>query len=284
MTGTRTMIVAAALVLASCSDRTSSSVAANPEATLRADRRPVYLALGDSVPFGWSNALADSSVPWRFVGYPQYLGFELGLRVLDAACPSEASGSFISADQPDDGCRAYRESHALHVDYPGTQLDYALAVVHDTPRLELVTLQLGANDLQLLAKGCLGDANCILAGLPATLESTATNLATIIGALRVVAGYTGRLVVVDYYNPTTDPTQEALIEALDGALQGAAAATGSDLVDLRVPFARAAARVGGDPCATGLIAKDNGTCEIHPSQLGHLFIATLIAREVERAR
>jgi len=242
---------------------------------------PVYLALGDSVPFGWSDALADAEVPQRFFGYPKYLAGMVELPLLDAACPSEASGSLISADAPDDGCRAYREEHALHVSYDGTQLAYALEVAATHPRLGLVTLQVGANDLQLLVKGCGGAPECILGGVEATLAATANNVASIVMALRM-SGYGGQVVVVDYYNPSTDPQQGMLIGALDQALQAAAGAVGADFVDLYARFAQAAAEAGGDPCATGLIAKVDGQCEIHPSRAGHRLIARLIAEVVER--
>jgi hypothetical protein len=85
-------------------------------------------------------------------------------------------------------------------------------------------------------------------------------------------------------NPTIDPLQGQLIGALDQALEAAAAAAGADFLDLAAPFARAAAKVGGDPCDTGLIAKVDGACEIHPSWSGHLFIAMLVARELDLRR
>jgi len=275
------MMLATVALFAACSDSASSEAATASKANLLSHRVPVYLALGDSVPFGWSDALAGSTEPWRFVGYPQFLAFGLGMRLLDAACPSEASGSFLSADAPDDGCRAYRATHDLHVQYDGTQLTYALEVVKTSRRLELVTLQLGANDLQILSKSCAGDPQCVAANLPGTVQAIATNVATIIGALRE-AEYGGQVVVIDYYNPTTDPMQDAVLGALDGALEATATAMGVDFVDLKEPFARAAERVGGDPCATHLIATVNGVCESHPSWAGHLLIATLVARALDQ--
>jgi lysophospholipase L1-like esterase len=284
MTNGRALFVAVAALALSCSspaDQEATSPAGiTSQSSSRLSRTPVYLALGDSVPFGWSDARADASAPSSFIGYPQYLAWALGRQLLDAACPSEASGSFLSASAPDDGCRAYKATHELHVRYEGTQLAYALEVVRTTPRLQLVTIQLGANDLQLLAKGCAGAAACIQAGLPATLQATATNVATAVGALRV-AGYTGQVVVIDYYDPTTDPLQGALLQALDQALQEAASKAGADFLDLMAPFAAAARRAGGDPCATGLIAKVNGACEIHPSTLGHIYIAMLLGRALD---
>ncbi len=272
MTGGTISIWAAAAALLACS---GSDTRAAPESTqaLVSTHAPVYLALGDSVPFGWSDALgAITQKPWRFQGYPKLLASALDLPLLDAACPSEASGSFVSADAPDDGCRAYKASHDLHVDYAGTQLDYALEVVRSHPRLELVTLQVGANDLQIVGKSCGGDPACIVSALPAALQETVAHVVTIVANLRA-AGYAGQIVLIDYYSP--DAGQALLIQALDGALAQAAAypGLGVDSVDLYGPF-------GSDPCAAGLIAKVDGRCEIHPSRAGHELIASLVAQVV----
>src|SRR5512145_1288174 len=80
-------------------------------AGVRADGRPAYLALGDSVAFGldprlvpdlgfscFSCASFTSAVPPPtdkvFVGYPEYLRARLGLPVENASCPGETSASF----------------------------------------------------------------------------------------------------------------------------------------------------------------------------------------------
>jgi lysophospholipase L1-like esterase len=287
--------LAAGLLAACAGDVASDSTAVAQDAAQdaaasahRCDRRPIYLALGDSVPFGWSDAMGQvTDNPHRFKGYPMLLAEELDLPLLDAACPSEASGSFLSSALPDDGCRAYRAEHPLHVAYDGTQLDYALAVVAAHPRVRLVTLQLGANDLQLLMKGCALDPACVAEGLPATVAAAGQHVAAIVVALRT-ALYSGPIVVLDYYNPTTDPAQGLALGALDVALAQAAQATGAGFVDLCVPFNGVsplaapppgwpvAPCLGADPCASGLIAKVDGACEIHPSRRGHRLIAETV--------
>lgn len=251
-------------------------------------RAPVYLALGDSLAFGWHDGIAVPRNPHWFVGYASFLAELVELPLVNAACPSEASGSFLDPTQPDDGCRAFKADYPLHVAYDGPQMDYAAAFVATHPRLRLVTLQLGENDLQLLARGCAMDAACIAAQAQGQLAAVAGNVVAALAGLRA-AGYTGQILVIDYYAPSTDPMIAMLVAALDDALAGAVAAARALLVDDRIalvdllePFAAEAAAVGGDPCATGLINRlPDGACEIHPSQEGYRFIAQLIAAQVE---
>src|SRR4051794_1271220 len=69
-----------------------------------------YLALGDSVPFGFIPLAGFEAVnASNFVGYPDYVGQAQGMRTVNGACPGEASGSFLDEFTPDNGCRAYRQ-------------------------------------------------------------------------------------------------------------------------------------------------------------------------------
>src|SRR6476620_2583689 len=84
------------------------SAAASGPAPVTAGAR--YLALGDSIPFGFreSNAVqapkyADAST---FIGYPYLVARDLGLRLTNAACPGETAASFINAGNLDHGCLA----------------------------------------------------------------------------------------------------------------------------------------------------------------------------------
>src|SRR5690242_2260760 len=70
-----------------------------------------YLALGDSVSFGMDPNLLPTATgqplpkPSRFVGYPEVIG-GVDLRfhtLINASCPGETSGSFISGTAPDNG-------------------------------------------------------------------------------------------------------------------------------------------------------------------------------------
>jgi hypothetical protein len=84
-----------------------------------------YLALGDSVAFG-TNPTLDAHNPANFVGYPEIVAQTLDIEHVNASCPGEATGGFISPTGLDNLCRPYRAGFHLHVDYTGTQLAFAV--------------------------------------------------------------------------------------------------------------------------------------------------------------
>ena len=66
---------------------------------------PVYLALGDSVPFGDNPLLKPlPKPPSLFVGYPLLLGVIINEPVVNAACPGQTSSGFLSLQGTDNGC------------------------------------------------------------------------------------------------------------------------------------------------------------------------------------
>ena len=246
-----------------------------------------YLALGDSVPFGFSPLLAHPGVnPGVFVGYPE-LGSDLfrpRLKLTNASCPGETSTSLITGTRPDNGCQDYREFiGALHVAYSGSQLDYAESYVAANPRTKMVTMMIGANDLFLLIDNCSGspDPNCIADGLPALFATLATNLRTIYGGLRG-AGFRGPFVAVTYYSLNySDPVGTAVVTALDNTLAIVTREFNGKVADGFGAFQVAASPFGGDPCAAGLLIRLSVAplqCDVHPTQLGAALLANAVAR------
>jgi len=238
---------------------------------------PTYLALGDSVPFGYSPFVAPSDAD-GFIGYPEDLAGVRDVAVRNAACPGETSGSLISTSAPDNGCQAFRSVGDLHVNYQGSQLSYALAFLRAHQHTSLVTMTIGANDLFLLQKACLNDPACILAGLPALFASVQANLTAIYQAIRGT-GYQGRIVALTYYALNyKDPVQVFVISSLDAVVAGVTQGFGGRVADGFSAFSAIALSVGGDSCAAGLLIKyPDGTCNIHPSTLG----AEVLAHAVE---
>src|SRR5712691_5940587 len=154
-----------------------------PAAADDRDEREGFLALGDSVAFGFSPLVRDPSEPENFVGYPESLAKLLDTHVVNASCPGEASGGFISLQSPlDNGCRGFRfgtgrtRGFPLHVDYRTAQLDFAVKFLQKHRRTALVTIDLGANDLFVLQSGCKNDPTCVGGGLQKTLETLGANL------------------------------------------------------------------------------------------------------------
>lgn len=263
--------------------------------TAVADDHEITLALGDSVAFGYITEDGYAYVnPDNFIGYPEHLSHLLHMDVVNAACPGEATGGFISPKGADNGCVPYKANFPLHVPYLGapTQLAFATTLLHREHReVRLVTLQLGANDGFLLEASCNNDPTCIGAGVPALLAKVATNLGTIIADLRA-SGYAGPVILVNYYSTDySDPNATALVSALNGAIAQAAAASGSPVADLFTAFKNAAAPAGGKTCVAGLLNVDpansalpGATCDVHPSQSGQRLIARTVAARFEKSR
>src|SRR5256885_10752907 len=159
-----------------------------------------YLALGDSVPFGFSPLLNPNDAH-NFVGYPEIVAQGLDVKDVNAACPGEATGGFLLLTGTDNVCRPYRASFPLHVEYQVSQMDFTLRYLTGHRDTRLITLTLGANDVFHLQNVCgaahPGDptafAACVNQALPAVLATMRANLNTILSQIRAT-GYDGLIV------------------------------------------------------------------------------------------
>jgi lysophospholipase L1-like esterase len=243
-----------------------------------------YLGLGDSVPFGFINQAGfEYYNPENFVGYPDWTGIVLGLSTANAACPGETTGSFLSSNAPDLGCRLYRSVTHLHVDYgsASTQMQYAINFLQEHGDTALVTVQVGSNDVGLLEIACNYDPTCIAKGIGQVYAQVATNMATILGNLRGT-GYRGAIVIVNYYSTDySDSDVTAIIYGLDQAMAAPAPIYGAAVADVFTAFQAASAPAGGKTCVAGLLNPKNNPqtplqCDGHPSQSGHKLITKTI--------
>jgi hypothetical protein len=265
----RWLIVAVALVatlattlLAGPASR-STLAASNPP--------PPYLALGDSVAFGYS-PLVDPSDPHNFSGYPTPAARALKESLTNASCPGETSSHFIDLTGSDNGCGAFRANYPLHVAYSGTQLAFADSFLTSHPTTQLVSINIGANDLFVLQTTCLGNITCIVNGLPTMLATLAANLNTIYYHIRTVDGYHNQLVALTYYSlnySSANSTANSIIMALNNVVAQATLAAGGKVADGYGAFAAiATAAFGFDSCAARLLIEVSSsplTCNIHPS-------------------
>lgn len=284
-------------------------IAASPSQAASAPPPPpaksgsTYLALGDSIAFGYeeSNAVLFPSTGYtdasKFVGYPEIVAKDLGLKLTNAACPGETSKSFVKVGRADNGCSesatggpGYRTAgFPLHVTYASaseSQLDYALAFLKKHPHTKLISLQIGAND----GLRCIANGHCdptTQAGFLKVLTQVNTNLNRIFRALKNDAHYTGQLVLVNYYSINT------MSKAANGesvAINNLFKSFTSKYKNLRVanaywPWRKLSLNIPThDTCQTGLETilsspgVTNGNCGIHPSVAG----ANLIAGAVEK--
>jgi hypothetical protein len=240
-------------------------------------RRVKYLALGDSIAFGFNPLTATQSVPSSYKGYPEVIGTILHNSVTNASCPGETSGSLLSAVAPDNGCRNWKAAFSLHADYETTQIEFAQAHIARNRDTKFVSINIGANDLFIVQKKCGGDAACIQASLPASVAAYGQNLGATYATLRA-AGFTGKFVALTTYAINyNDPLAVAALTALNQVAAQVTNAFGGVVADGFGTFQFFAQRSGGDSCAAGLLVKlPGGTCDIHPSQKGRDILAVSV--------
>ena len=259
-------------------------------------RAPGYLALGDSITFGFREG---STVPppaytdaWSFVGYPEDIGAALGWHVVNAACPGETAASFINVQAQSNGCETfatggpgYRGSFPLHVKYRGPQLQYAVGYLRAHPETKLVSLMIGVNDLlacvATTADRCASEHDKVLG-------KVADDVAHILGTIRKSGRYTGQIVVVNYYslNSANSLSNATLFDntgvaQLNTAVDHAATPFDVTFASGKDAFESAALQSGGDSCSAGLLTQlKGGGCGVHPSVAGQAVLALAVERVI----
>jgi lysophospholipase L1-like esterase len=250
--------------------------------------RPIYLALGDSVTFGYEEPGVVPSPRYgdatSFVAYPELVGAALGLKVVNAACPGETSASLIDPSAPSLGCEnAYRRASPLHVRYRGGQLSFAVRYLrHHHRAVRVVSLMIGANDLfrcqATTADGCSAE-------LPRTLRRVGRDVRRIVAALRDQGHYRGRLAIVGYYAlDYASAVQRRIVARLNATVRGAARPFGIVVANGFGRLSAAARHSAGNSCDAGLLTQLGrpGKCGIHPSYAGQALLALAVADALAR--
>lgn len=247
-----------------------------------------YLALGDSVTFGYEEPqvvpapnYADAA---SFVAYPELLGRELHLNVVNAACPDETSASLINAAAQSNGCEntpgkgnvGYRTVYPLHVHYTGSQLAFAVSYLKKHHNVRLVSLMIGAND-GFVCQETTADHCTSLTEQAALAASIEKDVKTALSEIRNKAHYGGQIAIVNYYSlnyaSTADNAQSAL---LNQAVDGAARAFHTEVADGFGAFETATLHSGGSSCTAGLLTQLVGAstpCGVHPTYAGQSVLA-----------
>jgi lysophospholipase L1-like esterase len=149
-----------------------------------------YLALGDSVTFGFQSAKwFPGAAPTMFdTGYVDVFAARLrlirpGITTVNYGCPGESTESFLTGP-----CLVKAAGLLLHDDYVGAQVEAAMAFLRSHPGdVSPITLTLWGNDVRIFTESCAGDIDCIQNGAPAVIARFAANLATILHQLRAAA-------------------------------------------------------------------------------------------------
>ena len=286
---------AAAVVLcclASLLAVTATASAAKREPPVK--RGSTYLALGDSVSFGYLEPQVvpapDYTKASNFRGWPEHAARSLRLKLANAACPGETSDSLIDPKAPSNGCESspgnpdlgYRKAYPLHVKYSGSQLAYAVKFLRGHPKTRLVTLMIGANDL-FLCQETTSDA-CASEFAP-TLKRIAANVRKIMFSIRGKARYRGQIVLMRYYS--TDYNSAFLtgaVQALNKTAYDAAKPYRVRVADGFGEWRSASSRSNNDPCTAGLLTQlgEPGKCGVHPSWAGQGLLAQALTRAITR--
>lgn len=272
------------------SAQSSRHSAASSSATPSASTRGEYLALGDSVVFGYRESgvtpAPDYSSPASFIGYPEIAGPALHLAVVNASCPGETTASFLDPTAASNGCEnlpkvkatvGYRTAYPLHVSYSGSQLAFATSYLSAHSDVKLVSLMIGAND-GLRCQTVTTD-HC-LSEITGVTKRVTRNVTRILSALRAT-GYGGRLVVVEYYSTDYgNALTSAASRTINAAIRAGTHGHHVVMADGYAAWKPTAAGSGGDSCAAGLLTRlSSGGCGVHPSALGQ----SLLAKAVEQA-
>ncbi len=267
------------LILTACGPGASDS-------ELKANKGPAYLALGDSISFGYSPLVkitAENVANGGFIGYPEVLAEQLGYSLSNASCTGESSASLIDKTAKDNGCHSgdFPLDRFLKVAYEDSQLDYAVEFLSQNPDAKLVTISIGGNDLLIAETECNSEAVpvlCKIGRVPSLVVNFGKNLVQTIKSLRST-GYKGDIVfVTNYARDYKDGIQKIALGTLN-----AEAKTIGHLYKFKVAsgfeaFDKATKTANGDSCAAGLlIALPEGGCNQHPSELGRVLLADTVS-------
>jgi lysophospholipase L1-like esterase len=269
------------------SDDSSGAGESGTPASSSAEEPGSYLALGDSVPFGYRGGEPDAySDPDNFIGYPDLVGEELDLEVLNLACPGETTASFFDVKAQSNGCEnavgspfGYRTAYPLHVQYDSpdqSQMNLAVQTLEENDDIELVTVQIGANDAfvcqQTTADKCTAPASQL-----GVAQAVQTNLDRILKTLRNDAGYDGQIAVVTYYALNYSDATGAATQLLAQGIAQVAQANDADVADGFAAFQPTAQASGGDSVAAGLVLPN----DVHPTEQGQQLLAEAVLDVVE---
>lgn len=185
--------------------------AAAGEGRSHSDATPqTYLALGDSLAFGYSQSRFEANYPGESpeafeTGYVNDFGAFLerlrpNVQIVNDGCPGETTDSLI------EGPCLYGEAYPLHHPYSGgptsSQLSDALSYIASNPgRVKTITIDIGANDaLHVIEGTCKLEASCILSEAPSLFEHVGSNVGYILRSLRQADPHAS-IIVLGLYNP-----------------------------------------------------------------------------------
>lgn len=156
--------------------------------------RAIYLALGDSLAFGYQPGLG-----WKHGYADDWFNADLSRkgtqRLQNLGCVGETLATFM-------GHGACRLRRFRKVRYTGSQLSAALSFIDkNAGKVSPVTLDIGANDVLRYFNFRTCQIITPAAGISATLAQFDTNLSAVLSQLKSALNGRGDLFVMNYYFP-----------------------------------------------------------------------------------
>jgi lysophospholipase L1-like esterase len=272
-----------------------------------------YLALGDSIAYGYQAAKFNSQLPTPNpasfnTGYVDVFAQHIqrsnpGLAVVNEGCPGESSNSLVNGFNPAGGLCGRGSGFPypwLHHPYSvgQSQLQNAVSYLstHSTTTSP-ITLNIGANDLLVFLAGCgFGtpgySASCVAGGLTTIQSTIVNNTKTILDQLQAVTpSSASNYVVMGLYNPyptlltVAGSSGDSVIAGLNAKIKSVAEAHGAHFVN-PLPIFNPAGTAGGSEagdiptiCALTLMCQSGSynpaTGDIHPSDKGYGALGSL---------
>jgi lysophospholipase L1-like esterase len=225
-------LAAAALVVLAVGASMASPAMAAPQS--------YYLALGDSMAFGFQPTKARRGLPPRRfdTGYVDVFADRLhtlapAIQVVNYGCPGESLVTFIRG-----GCSWLGEGGRLHDSFRGAQLDAALDFLRAHPgQVSPITITLWGNDVGDFEARCRNELPCIRKRAPRALASMASRLRSILSQLRAAAPE-AEIIATGAWNFEVGRIARIgfLYRSLDKRISRAAARTGARVADTRAVF------------------------------------------------
>jgi lysophospholipase L1-like esterase len=251
--------------------------------------RSYYLALGDSITYGFQRSKWYPGVPASAfsTGYVDHFASRLrqiqpGIVTLNYGCPGETTYSFIH-----DPCGWAQSGELLHDSFSGTQLDAAVAFLVAHPgEVSPITITLWSNDVRLLVASCpAGDVVCIGNKAPEAIQAIDDNLTHALQRLReaapkaeiiVTGAWDGFIGAFDFADP--------LFTILNASMADVAAAAQARFAD-PFPIFNPQGDINAETqsiCTLTLLCTDDP--DGHPSDAGYQALADVVFLVSDYAR
>jgi lysophospholipase L1-like esterase len=186
-----------------------------------------YLALGDSITYGFQPTKAAAGAPPSSfdTGYVDVFAARLRklspkIQVVNYGCPGESTVTFARG-----GCPAFADGIKLHDAFRGSQINAAVSFLRAHPgEVGTITVSLFGNDWFPILESCKGNVGCIRKRAPSATASFGLRLNSILRRLRAAAP-TADIVVTGAWNPDPSALEQlaSIYRALDASIARAAA-------------------------------------------------------------